>query len=96
MFILGVPAGVFCTLLASSERPRMALVLYRSEICVMHKSRRQNAQGWARMYICGRGWRYFVDLPNAVVFLLKQKARNFQKISCEMMAIVSDIFDTIA
>ena len=39
--------------------------------------------------------RYFIDLPNAVVFLLKQKARNFLKISCEMMAIISDIFDTI-
>ena len=39
----------------------------------------------ARMYICGRGWRYFVDSPNAVVFLLKQKARNFLKISCKRL-----------
>ena len=30
-----------------SKLPRRAVGLYRSEICVMHKSRRQNAQGWA-------------------------------------------------
>ena len=30
-----------------SKLSRMAVGLYRSEICVMHKSRRQNAQGWA-------------------------------------------------
>ena len=37
---LGVPAGVFCTRLAFAELPRMAVVLYRSEIWAMHKSRR--------------------------------------------------------
>ena len=74
-----------------SEPPRMAVFTCSNKFACKLVARK-----CARMYICGRGWRYFVDLPNAVVFLLKQKARNFQKISCEMMAIVSDIFDTIA
>ena len=30
-----------------SEAARMSVVPCRSKICVMHKSRRQNAQGWA-------------------------------------------------
>ena len=34
------PAGVFCALLAVSERTGMSVVINSSEICVMHKSRR--------------------------------------------------------
>ena len=34
------PAGVFCALLAVSERTGMSVVISSSEICVMHKSRR--------------------------------------------------------
>ena len=54
------PAGNFCSCLVSaspifktltqkgfSEATRMSVVPCRSKICVMHKSRRQNAQGWA-------------------------------------------------
>ena len=36
----GVPAGVFCALLAVSERTGMSVMISSSEICVMHKSRR--------------------------------------------------------
>ena len=39
--------------------------------------------------------RYFVDSPDAVVFLLKQKARNFLKISCKMMATALKIFTVV-
>jgi len=35
-----VPAGIFCALLAVSERTGMSVMISSSEICVMHKSRR--------------------------------------------------------